>query len=319
MTTENLVSIASHRIWLILPDVMGLLMLGVRNRLMGKEPEKQAAKDVRPKSTGKIAVLPLHGVIEQRSSIWQEIYGGTSTETFGAMFDEVMKDPSIKGVIVDIDSPGGTVPGVQELSDKIYAARGGKPVVGIANSLAASAAMWIGTSFDRLYVTPGGAVGSVGVYSMHQDWSKMMEEAGIKTTIFQTPKFKAEFNPFEPLSDEAKAYEQAEVERIYGDFVSAVARNRNTTPANVRKSYGEGRMVDAKAAVERGMADRVATLEQVISRMAGGRIKVDAPSASDEWDTEPVIEVPADESWKDELATERLRVELRRKGVLNGC
>lgn len=314
-TPEQLASLASHRHWLMLPEVVASMHLTIRQLLTGKaEIPKAAAKDVRPKPTGKIAVLPLHGAIQQRSDIWMEVFGGTSTDQFGAMFDEVMRDPSIKGVIVDIDSPGGTVPGVQELSDKIYAARGGKPVVGIANSMAASAAYWVGSAFDRLYVSPGGNVGSVGVYSMHMDYSKMLEEAGIATTIFQTPKHKAEFNLFAPLSQESKDYEQGEVERIYGDFVSAVARNRNATPASVRKSYGEGRTVDAHKAVELGMADKVATLEQVISRMASGRIQVGGPAASDDWDTEPAIE---DASWEDFNATERKRSELRMKGVLS--
>lgn len=315
-TPEQLASLASHHVWLILPEVVATMQLSIRQMLLTGKAEipKAATKEVRPKASGKIAVLPMHGPIMQRSDIWMEVFGGTSTDNFGAMFDEVMRDSSIKGVIVDIDSPGGTVPGVQELSDKIHAARGQKPVVGIANSMAASAAYWVGSAFDRLYVSPGGNVGSIGVYSMHMDYSKMFDEAGISTTIFQVPKYKAEFSPFAPLSQESKDHEQGEIERIYGDFVSAVARNRNATPSDVRKKFGEGRTVDARKAVELGMADRVATLDQVISRMAAGRIQVNQPEASIEWDVEPVIEV--DELWREINETEKTRHRLRMEGVL---
>lgn len=306
--------------WLIVPEVLVSIRDLAGQMLRGAAPPNReaAAAASRPKSAGTIAVLSMHGVIMQRSSWIMDWIGGTSTDDFGSLYDAVMRDDKVKGIVVDIDSPGGTVPGVQELSDKIYASRGQKPVVGVANSMAASAAYWAGTAFDRLYVTPGGDVGSVGVRSEHYDWSKAEEAAGIKTTVFQVPKYKAEFHPSIPLSDESKEYEQAEIERIYGDFVGAVARNRGTTAANVRKVYGEGRLVDAKTALERGMVDKIATLEQVIARMAAGRIQAGGPAASDDWETplEPLSPVTQEVDWQGVNATERLRSELRRKGVL---
>jgi signal peptide peptidase SppA len=310
MNAAQLAALANS-VWLMEWNRLKGIMDAARHNLSVKL-EPRAAAEPRINTSGKIAILPLYGVIEQRSSIWMDWFGGTSTDRFGAMFDEALRDPKIKGVVVDIESPGGTVPGVMETADKIYQSRGQKPVVAIANSMAASAAYWLGSAFDQLYVTPGGCCGSVGVYSMHLDFSKAMEAEGVTPTMFAVPEFKAEFNPFMPLSDESKEYEMQEVNRVYDQFVAAVARHRGTTASNVRANYGKGRVVDAQTSVAAGMADKVATLEQVVSRMMAGRIKPGGFQAS-EWGNDIRID---DESWMLRNATERAKSRLRMEGVL---
>jgi capsid assembly protease len=316
MTPTQLASLSSRRIWLMVPEVLTAMFATIQQRVKsGDKLEIQAAAQPKGRESGTIAVLPMHGVIEQRRSWLMDFIGGTSTDEFGAMYDAAMSDPKVKGVVVDIDSPGGTVGGVQELADKIHGSRGQKPVVAVANSMAASAAYWVGSAFDKLFVTPGGDVGSVGVYSLHMDYSKMMEADGVTPTLFQVPEFKAEFAPFFPLTDEAKEHEQKEIERVYGEFVSAVARNRGTTASNVKANYGKGRTVDARQAVSLGMADRVATLDKVIQRMQAGAFKPGSPlQANEDWDTEPV-QTPASD-WRAMLATQQKASELRLKGVL---
>lgn len=316
MNAAQLAALSSRRIW-AMDEAYLLGMFNAAQSFMRQgftlTLEPKADSGPRISTVGKIAVLPMHGVIEQRGSIWMDWFGGTSTDQFGAMFDAVMSDPKVKGIVVDIDSPGGTVSGVMELGEKIFAARGRKPVVSVANSMAASAAYWLGSAFDQLYVTPGGSVGSVGVYSMHLDFSAALENEGIKATMFAMPEFKAEFNPFTPLSDATKEHETAEISRIYDEFVSAVSRHRGTGVADVRKNYGKGRTVDAKQAVTLGMADKVATLEQVIGRMAAGRIKPGKYQA-EEWGNDIRIE---DDAWLRHNATERAKSRLRMEGVIH--
>lgn len=312
MTPTQMASLSNRRIWLMMPDIVMAIMAMLQRQSADEQPARQAAaKSAAKPDGGGIAVLPIHGVIEQRYSWIMDYVGGTSTDEFGEMYDAALSDPKVKGIVVDIDSPGGTVPGVMELADKIYNSRGRKPVVAVANSMAASAAYWIGSAFDKLFVTPGGDVGSVGVFSAHMDFSKMMEQDGVTATVFHAPEFKAEFNPWQPLSEEAKKHEQEEVDRLYGEFVAAVARNRGTTGSNVRATYGKGRVVDAKQAVTLGMADRVATMDKVIQRMQAGAFKPGSPlQASDDWG----VDVPDD--WQSRNATERLRSRLRMEGVL---
>lgn len=316
MNTQILSALSTRRTWVMQHDVLAAMYATVQLRIKaGEVPERKAAAPVSAKSSGNIAILPMHGMIEQRGSIFMDWFGGTSTDEFGALYDAALADPKIKGIIVDIDSPGGTVPGVMELSDKIYNSRGTKPVVGIANSLAASAAYWIGSAFDQLYVTPGGDVGSVGVYSMHMDFSEALKADGVQPTIFQVPAYKAEFSPYAPLSDAAKQNEQMQIERVYNDFVTAVARNRGTTATKVRADFGQGRVVDAKSAVAAGMADRVATMEKVVQRMASGRIKSSDMSASESWDDD-AVEMPLINDWRAVLNMQVKASELRRKGLL---
>jgi signal peptide peptidase SppA len=157
--------------------------------------------------------------------------------------------------------------GVQELYDVIVSARAEKRVVACVNSLAASAAYWLACAANEMVVTPGGQVGSVGVYMMHADVSKKMEMEGVKTTFVQAGAFKTEGNPFEPLSAEARAAIQEQVDAYYGMFVKAVAGGRGVAQSAVRDGFGQGRMVMAAEAVKMGMADRVATLDATLGRL----------------------------------------------------
>jgi signal peptide peptidase SppA len=214
-----------------------------------------------------VAVIPIAGLISQRAAPGLSTGGGTSTEDVAAALDAALASADVKGIVLDIDSAGGTIQGVEELSQKLYQARGQKPIVALANSLAASAAYWIATGAAELGVTPTGEVGSVGVYAVHTDESKALETAGVKPTIISAGKFKAEGNAFEPLSPDAKQAIQDRVDEYYGMFVKALGRNRNVTQTAVREGFGQGRVVTASQAVTLGMADWVGTMEDAIARV----------------------------------------------------
>ena len=218
---------------------------------------------------GSVAVIPVRGVIGKRADIWMELFGGTSIEGLTQSFRQAMANPGVKAIVLDVDSPGGTVDGVPELAAEMLAARGQKKVTAVANGMAASAAYWLASSAQELVVTPSGSVGSIGVFAAHEDFSGMLEAAGIKVSLISAGKYKTEGNPYEPLSAEARADMQAQVDAFYGMFVKAVAAGRKTTQTNVREGFGQGRMVLANEAVKAGMADRTATLDAVISEMAG--------------------------------------------------
>jgi signal peptide peptidase SppA len=232
-----------------------------------------------------VSVLGVIGVISQRASQVDDLSGpgGTSTERLTSSFRSAMKDPAVCAIVFDVDSPGGGVYGVQELAAEIRAARGNKPIVAIANSLAASAAYWLASAADELVVTPSGEVGSIGVYAAHEDLSGALDQAGVKVTLVSAGKYKTEGNPFEPLSQEAFDAIQGRVEEYYQAFVQAVAKGRSTeerkvSPDDVRKSFGQGRVVGAKEALDGGMVDRIDTLDETVRR-AGGRPARSAPPA----------------------------------------
>lgn len=224
------------------------------------------------KVAGSIAVLPLFGVIAQRMNLMMEFSGGTSSELFGRDFDAMLNDPDVGAIVIDVDSPGGSVAGTPELAKKIFEARGKKPIIAVADSLMASAAYWIASAADQIVATPSAeGVGSIGVIAVHEEISKAAEMAGVKFTIFRAPEFKGEGNPYEPLSSDASEFIQAQIQEFYGMFVSAIAKHRGVKPAEVRENYGKGRALTAKQALEVGMIDRIATLDEVLADLGGSR------------------------------------------------
>lgn len=226
---------------------------------------EEARQPTLPKVSGTIALMPLTGLITQRPD-W---FGGTSTDAFGRGFTAAMANENIAGVVIDVDSPGGLIYGVDELSERIFKARGTKPVVAVANSMAASAAYWIASAAEKFVVMPHGDVGSIGVWAMHQDWSKYEEDLGIKTTLVSSGKFKVEGNPWSALDEEAKSEMQKRVDSLHEDFIGRVAENRGVRASAVRSSYGQGRLVPAKEAVEAGMVDGIMSLDDVLRGMVG--------------------------------------------------
>jgi HK97 family phage major capsid protein len=262
--------------WAILPEKLDAIceFLTLRangQRFTAAEVQARIGEGRRdaPAQPGGIAVLPLYGVISHRIHMVEDISGpgGTSTEKFGQQLDAALADPSVSAIVLDIDSPGGSVEGVEELAAKILGARGQKRITAVANSLAASAAYWIASAADELVVTPSGMLGSIGVFTVHTDVSEAAADAGLKFTLISAGKYKVEGNMYEPLSEEARAATQEMVDEYYGAFVRGVAKGRDVSVSDVRQGFGQGRVVPARKALALGMADRVATLEQVLAKL----------------------------------------------------
>lgn len=266
--------------WAILPAKLAALSDVVMRHING---EKLTAEEIEARIHGAsrppnrniggagtpqmVAVLPLFGSIFPRANLMTEMSGATSAERFGAEFSALVDNPEIGAIVLDVNSPGGQANGIAEAANRVFEARGKKPVVAVANHLMASAAYWIGSAADEIVVTPSADVGSIGVFAVHQDVSKALEQDGIKVSIIKEGKYKTEGNPYEPLADEARAAIQTRVRESYDAFVNAVALHRGVSPDDVRDGYGEGRVVGAQNAVQLGMADRIETLDQTVARL----------------------------------------------------
>jgi signal peptide peptidase SppA len=224
----------------------------------------RSARTGSPRS-GAIAVIPVYGTIVQRASQIDMCEGGTSTQQISAALRDALADDTVSQILLDIDSPGGSVYGVQELAAEISQAK--KPVIAVANSLAASAAYWIGCSASEFYCTPGGEVGSIGVWMAHQDWSKALDEAGVNTTLISAGKYKVEGNPYQPLDEDARAFMQSRVDDYYAAFTKGVAKGRNVPIDSVRNGMGQGRVLGADQALTEKMVDGVMTMDDVIKKM----------------------------------------------------
>jgi capsid assembly protease len=262
--------------WAMMPEHMAAAARVLAREAAGIERgEPQAARGSGGnKSSGGIAVIPIYGTIVQRASQLDICEGGTSTQQISAALADALADDSIAQILLDIDSPGGSVYGVQELAAEI--ARSTKPVVAIANSLAASAAYWIGSAASEFHVTPGGEVGSIGVWMAHQDWSVALEAEGIDVTLISAGEYKVEGNPYEPLSADAQKFMQGRVNDYYGAFTRGVAKGRAVSVDQVRNGMGQGRVLGADEAKAENMVDGISTFDQVVATMQK-RIKSATP------------------------------------------
>lgn len=265
------------RPWAILPEKMEALAEMVERHAAGLQLsadaiERLAAEGPQNRTVGNaIGVLPLFGTIHRHGDLLHNASGGTSTARFGADFDSMLADSKIGTIVLQVNSPGGSVYGVEELAAKIFEGNAEKRIVAAVDPMCASAALWIATAAKEVYVTPSGEIGSIGVISIHEDISAAEEAAGIKTTIIRTPDRKARGNPYEPLDEQTYSRIVETNLEYYGRFVRDVARNRGVTKSAVEKSYGGGEMLTAPEAKAAGLIDGIMSFDLVLDMVAEGR------------------------------------------------
>jgi capsid assembly protease len=262
--------------WVILPEKLEAILEVVERhsdgiRLTAAEIEESIPAPRVDQAMGKgpvdgVQVIKIIGTISARQNMFSESSGGVSAEKVGQQLRSALADPNVGSIVLEIDSPGGTVSGTADLAGEIFAARSRKPIVALANDLAASGGYWLGSAATEMYSAPLGHVGSIGVITAHEDVSKLEERIGVKTTVISAGRLKAATSPYAPLSDEGRAIIQGRVDAAYAAFTGDVARNRGVPLATVKSGFGEGAVVTAKDAKSMGMIDGLATMDQAINR-----------------------------------------------------
>lgn len=217
-----------------------------------------------------VAVINISGVLMKSMSFMSWLFGGSSMQAIGDAYRAAIADNSVKAIMLKIDSPGGTVDGTQELAGSISNGKAGKPVIAYSDGQMTSAAYWIGSSADALYISGDTVVtGSIGVIATHIDVSKNDEQYGERYTLITAGKYKGVTSIHAPLSAEGRQELQDMVDHIYGVFISDVARNRNISIEDALK-MADGKIFIGKQAVEVGLVDGVATYDQLINSMSAG-------------------------------------------------
>lgn len=235
-------------------------------------PEPQAAVPVpsprtQPDAPPGIAVIPIYGTLVRRALGLEAASGLTSYGEIAATLEAALADPAVTGILLDVDSPGGEAGGVFELAERIRAADAVKPVWAVASDSAFSAAYALACAASRLVITRTGGVGSVGVIAMHVDQSVRDAQEGFRYTAITAGARKNDFSPHEQLSNEAAARLQAEVDRLYGIFVTHVAAMRGLDEDLVRGT--EAGLFFGPEAVAAGLADGEASLDTVLTEFSG--------------------------------------------------
>lgn len=214
------------------------------------------------------SILPIVGSLVNRGAWIGASSGLVSYEGLAAQMREAASDPEVSAILLDIDSPGGEATGMFGLARLIREVNQTKPVLAMVNDVAASAAYGIASSAREIIVSPTSMVGSVGVVLTHLDRSGELEKKGVKATLIHAGAHKVDGNSLGPLSEDVRADLQAEVMKFYDQFVGLVAEGRTgrMTEAQVRAT--EARVYFGADAIDIGLADRVASLDEVLAEFS---------------------------------------------------
>jgi signal peptide peptidase SppA len=191
----------------------------------------------------------------------------TSYEGLSAQLRDAEADADVSSILLDIDSPGGEATGMFAVAEQVRLVGRTKPVTALVNDMAASAAFGLASAASEIVVSPTSVVGSIGVVMTHMDRSRQLERSGVKPTLIYAGRHKVDGNPFGPLSEDVQADLQAEVAKFYDQFVSLVDRGRpGMTEQAIRDT--EARTYIGQDAIERGLADRMASLDEVLNDLS---------------------------------------------------
>jgi len=219
-------------------------------------------------NTQGVAVINAIGVIGKRMNLMTRISGGVSTEMLGKDILQALDDPNVKSIILNVDSPGGTVDGTQELANMIYDNRDRKPIVTFSDGMIASAAYWIASATDKVFISGDtNFIGSIGVVARHVDVSKLEEKAGIKTTEITAGKYKRISSEYEPLSKDGQADIQSKVDYIYSVMVTDIAKFRGVPVETVLKDMADGKIFIGNQAIDADLVDGKMSMVSLIEMM----------------------------------------------------
>lgn len=213
-----------------------------------------------------VAIIPIHGSLINR---FGQCYGYVTGYNFiRRQRDAAMADPDVTAIVYDVNSGGGEAAGCFELADESFALRGTKPTISVVDSACYSAAYALASTSDQVVVTPTGGAGSVGVYTMHVDMSKMLENWGLDITLIHAGEHKVDGHPYAELPEDVRADMQKSVDATYNKFVESVARNRNLSVEAVKDT--QARCYSADDALALGLIDSVASPIEAIRAFLGG-------------------------------------------------
>ena len=203
----------------------------------------------------KTAVVAINGVLGHKLSAAQKAYGGVDVGAVIDAIESAAADDGVERIVLDIDSPGGSVGGIPELAETIEdVQRGGqKQIIAYTDSMMASAAYWAAAGANAIYAAPSAEVGSIGVYMPVVDTSQSLKEQGINVELIKAGKYKGAGFPGVAIDEDVRQFLQAEVDETYDEFTSYVQKYRPTLEGDKM----QGQTFSGKRAAQIGMTDGV--------------------------------------------------------------
>jgi signal peptide peptidase SppA len=209
-----------------------------------------------------VAYIPIGGVMARKLGAMEKGAGAVDYLDIAEDIAIAEEDESVLAIVLDMDTPGGTVNGCPELSDVI--ANCTKPVVAYSAGMIASAGYWLAAACDKIAISRSAEAGSIGVYCAHMDITEYYANLGVKVSLFASGANKGAGFPGVPLTDEQRNTIRADITRMALEFKNHVTTNRPDVP----ESAMDGRMFGAMEALEIGLIDDVCGSREEAGEMA---------------------------------------------------
>ncbi|MGY9016359.1 MAG: signal peptide peptidase SppA [Rhodospirillales bacterium] len=213
----------------------------------------------------------------------------TTNLTRNDALQRISNDKNAKALIVRIDSPGGTVVGGEDLFRSLRAISKQKPVVAVFGSLGTSGAYMTALGADRIFAREGSITGSIGVILQSTDLTGLLEKLGVKPVSIKSSPLKAQPNPLEPLSKEARKATEEVIGDIYQMFVDMVASRRNIDMDRAR-ALADGRVFTGRQGLKVGLIDAIGGEEEARAWLSNTR-KIDLTLPNRERSGKPCFKV----------------------------
>ena len=270
MPTNNNISPTLPREWAILPETLDVLLhQAARVARQNARTTPEPTGDLDYQLDGSVAIVPVHGALAKNGLFffgWKLCDG---MRDIASCLRRAAADSRVKAIMLDVDSPGGTVDGIEELAEAVSQVGLMKPVYAFADGLMASAAYWLSCSAREIAAPATAQVGSIGVILIHREYSKALEENGIACNIIAAGHYKAAGNAVEPLSEEMRSYLQAGVDETYDLFLKAVEKGRGVDREK-SLTMADGKIFSGSEALAKGLIDRVCSRSEFLQHIKEG-------------------------------------------------
>ena len=207
------------------------------------------------------AIIPIHGVITARTTLFSLFAGGTSLEDLAKDFNEALNSNEVTSILLDIDSPGGVAVGPFEMAEMIFKARSKKPIYSYIGRNGSSAAYWLASATEKIFVNPSALVGSIGVVTTIPV-QEQPDMDGYKN--IEIVSSNANLKRPDPKTKEGLAEIRRELDDLESTLIESIAKYRSITPEIIKSDFGGGGVVIGRQAVKRNMADTLGTYEEVL-------------------------------------------------------
>lgn len=257
---------------------------------------------------GGVGVISVSGIISRHTDMFASFFGlgSAAIENIAKDFQSLLDNEEVKSIILDFDTPGGAITGVNELAEIIYNARGIKPIKAYVTGMACSAGYFLAAACDEIIIDEMGQVGSIGVM-------RVVSKQNDKSVIFKSSQ--SPMKNIDGESEQGRAEYQAKVDYLASIFIDKVAKYRGITADEVINRGNKGGVLVGAVAVTAGLADRLGSMDALIDELNNKKIENGNQKEHKEKNMPENLKEQAEEKAVDTASIEANAVAAERKRV----